>query len=563
VELRGRRRDGSEFPFEIMLSPLQSAEGILVTAAIRDISVRKEAERQNVAAENANRAKSIFLATMSHEIRTPMNGLLGMLELLSLTRLDPQQMATLEVVRDSGRSLQRIIDDILDFSKIEAGKLDVHPEAASITAAVESVRDIYSGIASGKGVLMNCGIDSRISAALMFDPVRLRQILNNLVSNALKFTVKGRVEIQAELIDRTNGFERVRFSVTDTGIGISPEDQALLFQPFSQIEGKSEQQFGGTGLGLTISQRLATMMGGTILMSSASGVGTTMSMELSLPIAETKVDVKPDTAGASEWLLTTAHMRRMPPSIADAELEATLVLIADDHPTNRSLLLRQVNALGYAAESAEDGAQALRMLRSGRYGMLITDCNMPGMNGYELARAIRADESTKAGRRLPIIACTANALRDEADACIAAGMDDYLAKPVDLKGLLKKLDKWLPIVLVAEALDHTVLNAICAYDGETRREVLREFREANDMDAGQLEIAVNGRDAAGLTRSAHRIVGSCRAIGANILAAVGERLERASRAGDWKDVDANLVAFRRELERVNKYCEKAACASPN
>ncbi|MEO5702488.1 MAG: PAS domain S-box protein [Gammaproteobacteria bacterium] len=558
IELSGRRKDGSEFPIEIMLSPLESAEGILVTAAIRDISVRKDAEKQKEAAEASNRAKSTFLATMSHEIRTPMNGVLGMLELLSLTKLDASQRATLEVVRESGTSLQRIIDDILDFSKIEAGKLEVRPEAASITSAVEAVRNIYLGNASSKGVLLKCKVDPRISPALLVDPMRLRQILNNLVSNALKFTDKGYIEIKAELVARTHGEDRVRFSVQDTGIGISPENQARLFQPFVQATGETTPRSGGTGLGLTICQRLATMMGGSIQMESELGIGTTMIFELSLPIVDPLVVAKTDPLSTLDWLSTTIGQRRRVTDIAQAESEGTLVLLADDHPTNRALLVRQVNMLGYAAESAENGVEALAKWKSGRFALLITDCNMPEMDGYELTHHIRAIEAANGGKRTPIIACTAIALAGEADICFAAGMDDYLAKPVELKDLSKKLDRWLPI---AQPVDHAVLAAISGGDAAAEREILTDFQRVNDSDAAMLKLAVDRCDNSQVTHASHRIKGASKAIGATALATVCERLERASRAGNWKAIEANMGAFDLELERLNSYFEEAKCPS--
>ena len=562
IELIGRRKDGSEFPIEIMLSPLDSADGILVTAAIRDISARKDAERQKGAAEDANRAKSVFLATMSHEIRTPMNGVLGMLELLSLTRLDAAQLTMLEVVRESGTTLLRIIDDILDFSKIEAGKLEVRPEPASIAEAIEAVRHIYSGNASSKGMLLHCTVDPRISPALLVDPTRLRQILNNLVSNALKFTSKGHVEIRAELAGRADGVDRVRFSVEDTGIGISPANQARLFQPFVQAAGESSPRFGGTGLGLTICQRLAKMMGGTIEMASEPGTGTTMSLELSLPITDPAAVAKTESISTGEWLSTIARTRRAAPASARAESEGTLVLLVDDHPTNRALLVRQVNTLGYAAESAEDGVEALAKWRSGRFGIVITDCNMPEMNGYDLTHTIRGLEGAAGGKRTPIIACTANVLGGEAEACVAAGMDDYLPKPVQLQDLAKKLDQWLPLGEKSLPVDRKVLAAISGGDGAADLELLAEFRRVNDEDAVALEVAVDARDRSRVTRAAHRIKGAARTVGADALAAVCERLERASRADDRKAVEANMEAFHRELERLNAYCEEEQCTSP-
>ena len=219
--------------------------------------------------------------------------------------------------------------------------------------------------------------------------MRLRQILNNFVSNALKFTEKGRIEIRADLVWRADGEERVRFSVTDTGIGISEEDQARLFQPFVQAAGEITPRFGGTGLGLTICKRLAQMMGGSIGMLSQVGAGTTMTLELTLPIADPKELIATDPVNAYSVPHTT-ETRRTAPDTARAEAEGTLALLADDHPTNRSLIVRQINMLGYAAESAENGIVALEKWKSGRFGILITDCNMPEMNGYELTRRIRA-----------------------------------------------------------------------------------------------------------------------------------------------------------------------------
>jgi PAS domain S-box-containing protein len=576
-------RDGSVHILHAKKIPILDEAGQprwLLTMS-EDVTERKKKEREierlnaalaqrSAEVEAANRAKSTFLATMSHEIRTPMHGMLGMLELLSLTELDAEQRETLGLVRESSRALLRIIDDILDFSKIEAGKLEVRPEVVSIKRLIEEVQSIYLGNASSKGLIVRRMVDPRISPALRVDPVRLRQILNNFVSNAIKFTSEGWIDINVQWLGRSNGQESLRFEVKDTGIGISPEDQQRLFQPFSQAEGEdARKRPSGTGLGLVISRQLAQMMGGTINLDSAPGKGSTISLELSLPVAEPPPGSGADGARA---LPAGSAVRRMAPGIAQAEKEGTLVLLVDDHPVNRMLLLRQVRTLGYAAQTADDGVQALQMWKSGRFGLVITDCHMPHMDGYELARSIRRVEADEKRERVPIIACTANALQGEAEACLAAGMDAFLVKPVELAQLIDKLDRWLPLPRPASPLaapaasapaaatsagpiDQALLTATCGGDVSMVGEVLAAFQRTCEDDSGGLRQAVATDDVAQVTQFAHRMAGASKMVGALAFAAACENIERASRNGDWKAVLGGMPAFEQERTRLAAYFE--------
>jgi signal transduction histidine kinase/CheY-like chemotaxis protein/HPt (histidine-containing phosphotransfer) domain-containing protein len=529
-----------------------------------DITAHKRAELELVAARDAaeagSQAKSSFLAVMSHEIRTPMNAVIGLLELLRLSPLDAEQRGTVDTVREASKSLLRLIDDVLDFSKIEAGKLALQLEPSSLARLFESAHQTFAGVASHKGVLLTQRLDAGIAPALLMDRLRLRQIVNNLLSNAIKFTERGQVELTAELVERVEAGDRVRISVRDTGIGIEAQALARLFEPFSQADPGVERRYGGTGLGLAICKRLAELMGTTIEIQSAPGVGSRIGLTLTLGHAE-PAEVHEARPQAIE-VIARAVEGRSAPTIQAARADARLILVVDDHPVNRLMLARQLNVLGYAVQTAADGREALDHWRRGGFGLVLTDCQMPGMDGLQLASAIRQAEAGGTAR-LPIVACTANVSREALDQCLAVGMDDAMTKPVELAALKGMLDRWLPCdTWLAPAVvddqpppldtDFAAIADLAQGDTDLQSELLEDFRSANAGDLRAATRAVNDVAIDDLRRAAHRIKGAATTVGAARLAEAATRLERAAHAGDWQRVSSAWAPLQQECKRLDE-----------
>jgi len=529
------------------------------------------------AADSANRAKSGFLATMSHEIRTPMNGVLGMLELLELGGLESGQRDTVHTIRGQAHALLGLIDEILDFSKIEAGQLSILPEPMSMGQLFGQLCTVYREMAAGKGLQFVQQIDTTMAPAHIGDGIRIRQIINNLLSNAIKFTDSGEVRISVTVERRhQNGddlHEDLRICIEDTGIGVSPEDHEKLFQPFVQADSRSSRRFGGTGLGLSICKRLAEAMGGQVRMRSNPGRGTVMTLSLSLPVtAAERIAVDEPALNLSRWQPvqldqgTSAHSR--PESI----------LIAEDHVVNLRLIQRQLELLGFNADTASNGQEAMEKWRRNSYALLITDCQMPVMDGYELSMAIRAEEKARGTiTPIPIIACTANALAGDAELCLSAGMSDYVAKPVSMAALQEKLLRWLPEIAAGRQtrpssaapeearpapgaslpppLTPRALQEFSGGDAEAEREILEQFRLSNEKDSSALLQGISARDIGSVLHTSHRIKGASRAIGAVALADVCERLEKGAKSGDWAQIDGARGALIVERDRLIDYLE--------
>ena len=394
-------------------------------------------------------------------------------------------------------------------------------------------------------------------------------MLSNFLSNAIKFTERGNVQasLQWRGSREADGevLDRLCFSVVDSGIGIDGETQGRLFQPFAQADAQTTRRFGGTGLGLVIARELATLMGGEVTMESVPGVGTTLRLLVELPRAAL-ADVVPEPAVAG--LATDVALRSLP-SVEEAERERSLVLLVDDHPTNRLVIARQLALAGFASEGAEDGRAGLEAWRSGRYALLLSDVHMPHMDGYALARAIRAEEAGQGLARTPIVALTASALKGEAERCLGAGMDDYLAKPVSIATLATVLRRWLPHVAgVADTpagagplpqlaqpppLDPAVLAALTGGDAGETRELLIEFLDSTGNDLAAVEAARSGGDLPGIAREAHKLKGASRMVGALELDQCAGRLEDASRAADWLAVPALVADVATAAERLRHH----------
>ncbi|WP_421991590.1 ATP-binding protein [Roseococcus sp.] len=522
--------------------------GKRVVAVGRDVTSLKESEQAAFAARDAAeagaKAKASFLAAMSHEIRTPMNGVLGMLEILSHSELKPDQARSVQVMRESAEGLLRIVDDVLDFSKIEAGRLEVEALPFSLRGLIEGTVETLSPAAAARGLTLFADPLAPGPDWLSGDPTRVRQILFNLIGNALKFTERGYVRISAET--RAEAETAVLLlRVEDSGIGMDAATLARLFQPFTQADSSTTRRFGGTGLGLSIVRRLAELMEGEVEAESEVARGSRFTVTLRLGLA-------------SQAAKTARPERAKPEPRAEGAASRDGVLVVDDHPVNREVLGRQLELLGLPSDMAEGGAQAMELWRLRGHGILLLDIHMPGMDGFELTRAIRQEEQAKGLPRTTLIAVTANALKGEAERCYAAGMDGFLAKPVTLDGLSRMLARWLPGLPGAHQggtlFDPEALRSLFGQDRERLSSILENFSltAAGDLAALQAAQAPDS-----IVEIAHRLKGAARMVGARLLAEQAQGVEQAARAGGMGAAQAAASQLPSLLEETMRVARPA------
>lgn len=718
VESAHRRKDGSVFPMEVRISLLPSEEhGVLFVAVVRDITERQHNEAELLKAkeqaEAANHAKSAFLANMSHEIRTPMNGVVGMADILGRTDLRAEQARMLKTIRESSQSLLRIIDDILDFSKIEAGKLQLESAPLRLRDVAEGVIETLTLAAANNNVRLLLTLDASLPRFVRSDAVRLGQVLMNLLGNAIKFSRRndgappGEVRL---LFKRLNDGE-AEITVSDNGIGMPEDVLARLFQPFTQAEESTTRRFGGTGLGLVITDNLVRMMGGSITVESTLGEGSTFTVVL--PFVEVEGDeTDPDISGLTVLALVDDAMNRkevadfiegygsrirfledetelascvsastdepivllaLPTMAENARVQKALlggadhirflsavardddchgcdlsdcrvcelpccyvvqrfpllpselirglavlagraspcaeyageepdglglaagdgmgrrILLVEDNEINQDVIATQVKMLGHGVEVVGDGAEGLARWQTGGFDLVLSDCHMPRMDGFEMTKAIREIETTTGAAATPIIAITANALQGEAERCKAAGMDDYLSKPVVLPRLDQMLKRWLPgaaassskpaspaqtvevttpasrAQTVGEAMpgrsdtapvDTTAMIDVFGVDDKALfSDMLTAFVEKSAPDVHSLRDALETEDTDAIVAAAHKLKSAARTVGANDLADLCEHIQHTGEADELRDHQAIAKEVGRRFDLVERFID--------
>ena len=568
--------DGRWVRFELAIdfTEQKKAEGKLEQTNRELEQANRELEvsilRANQMAEEAmvaNRAKSEFLANMSHEIRTPMNGVIGMTELLLETDLNEEQQDYIETVSHSAQALMTVLNDILDYSKIESGKLALESIDFDLIQAVHDITELYTFAARKKGLEYQVHFDDNTPRRALGDPVRIRQVLSNLISNAIKFTETGHIHIELNAEELNVKEASLRFSVTDTGIGISAEQQKVIFEKFTQADTSTTRKYGGTGLGLAISKQLVELMNGRIGMESLSNEGSTFWFRLTLPLVN---QIKKVDSSSHDTLAVPARDDRV----------SARVLLVEDSETNQKVASNMLETLGCKVEIAVNGLEALEKLETASYDIIFMDCQMPVYDGYETTAEIRRRQGRQS--HTPIVAMTAHAMTGDRQKCLEAGMDDYIAKPVKKIALEEMLKKQLktetantnqtektsqkettpaiesPVNTDNLDFDPAVLLELLNGDLNAVRDIVATFMDGVQTELEQLHEAVSSQNNEQIARQAHKIKGSAANIGAAVISETALKIENATDADSVKvgdmvqQLETNIMQFSRIFDDYNR-----------
>jgi len=541
ARVAGLRKDGREIALELSCGDGRVGHQRFFTGILRDVSDRHAAEQALIEAREqaieGSRLKSEFLASMSHEIRTPMNGVTGMLELLLEEQLTEQQRKRVSVALSSAQALLTIINDILDLSKIEAGKLDLVPEWTDVRALMDDVVGLLRPLAAEKGLQVESSCGGDVPARVLADAGRLRQVLLNLAGNAVKFTDQGRVSIGVTIVSATRERVRLQCSVADTGIGIPAEQIPLVFDKFTQLEGAAARRANGSGLGLSICRKLIDLMGGTIQVSSQPGKGSRFWFDIEVPsVSQEQHRVAPPSAPQASADVSRARGAR--------------VLLVEDNPVNRQFALAVLKSVGSVVTVAVDGSEAVRIAAEAEHDLILMDCQMPVMDGYEATRRIRAN-----GNTTPVIALTANAMEGDRDRCAAAGMDDYLAKPIRPDTLraavAAKARRPVERSLEAEVgVDEAEITARIGGDPELLADISRLFVTHSPEMLGALRAAAAAGNGPGMASAAHALKGSIGNFTQGRPFELARALEKTAEAGELTAARAAIPELEREISKL-------------